>query len=102
MFPSSDKHLWATPTLHKRLLKNRLDITADPGGHRPQHPCAQGRTRAKQDQAQASAPWQNRTCQHDRFKIFTCVCGGQTAVTPPEFRGAKSGTHLLRPEHHNN
>ena len=27
--------------------KNRLDITPDPGGHRPQRPCAQGRTRAK-------------------------------------------------------
>ena len=40
---------------------NRSEITADPGGHRPQHPCAQGRTRAKQDQAQASAPGQNRT-----------------------------------------
>ena len=41
--------------------RNRSDITPDPGGHRPQHPCAQGRTRAKQDQAQASAPGQNRT-----------------------------------------
>ena len=41
--------------------RNRSDITPDPGGHRPQRPCAQGRTRAKQDQAQASAPGQNRT-----------------------------------------
>ena len=26
----------------------RSDITPDSGGHRPQHPCAQGRTCAKQ------------------------------------------------------
>ena len=26
--------------------KNRADIMPDPGGHRPQHPCAQGRTGA--------------------------------------------------------
>ena len=41
--------------------KNRSDITPDPGGHRPQRLCAQGRTCAKQDQVQASAPGQNRT-----------------------------------------
>ena len=41
--------------------KNRSDITPDPGGHRPQRPCAQGRTYAKQDQPRASAPGQNRT-----------------------------------------
>ena len=41
--------------------KNRSHITPDPGGHRPQRPCAQGRTCAKQDQAQASAPGQSRT-----------------------------------------
>ena len=41
--------------------KNRSDITSDPGGHRPQRPCAQGRTRGKQDQAQATAPGQNPT-----------------------------------------
>ena len=40
--------------------KNRSDITPDPGGHRPQRPCAQGRTRVKQDQAQASARRLNR------------------------------------------
>ena len=34
----------------------RSEMTPDPGGHRPQ-----GRTRAKQDQAQASAPGQSRT-----------------------------------------
>ena len=39
--------------------KYRPDITPYPGGHRPQHPCAQGRTRAKQDQAQSSASGQN-------------------------------------------
>ena len=41
--------------------KTRSDITKDPGGHRPQRPYAQGRTHAKQDQAQASAPGQNQT-----------------------------------------
>ena len=45
----------------KQKQKNRSDITPDPGGHRPQRPCAQGRTYAKQDQPQASAPGQNRT-----------------------------------------
>ena len=45
----------------EREEKNRSDITPDPGGHRPQRPCAQGRTCAKQDQAQASAPGRNRT-----------------------------------------
>ena len=38
--------------------KKRSDITPDPGGHRPQRPWAQGRTLAKQDQAQTSAPGQ--------------------------------------------
>ena len=28
----------------KKIKKNRSDITPDPGGHRPQRPCAQGRT----------------------------------------------------------
>ena len=45
----------------KKKEKNRSDNTPDPGGHRPQCPCAQGRTCAKQDQAQASALGQNRT-----------------------------------------
>ena len=45
----------------KHEVKNRSDITPYPGGHRPQRPCAQGWTRAKQDQAHASAPGQNRT-----------------------------------------
>ena len=43
---------------------NSSDITPDPGGHHghsPQRPCAQGRTRAKHDPAQASAPGQNWT-----------------------------------------
>ena len=48
-------------TVLKKEKKNRSDITPDPGGHWPQRPCAQGRTCAKQDQAQASAPGQNRT-----------------------------------------
>ena len=43
----------------KKKKKGRSDITPDPGGHRPQRPCAQGRTYAKQDQPQASAPGQN-------------------------------------------
>ena len=29
--------------------KNISDITPDPGGHRPQRPCAQGRTCAEQE-----------------------------------------------------
>ena len=41
--------------------KNRLDTTPYPSGHRPQRPCAQKRTRAKQDRAHANAPGQNRT-----------------------------------------
>ena len=43
--------------------KTRSGITTDPGGHPPHRPYAQpeGRTRAKQDQAQASAPGQNQT-----------------------------------------
>ena len=45
----------------KKKHTHRSDITPDPGGHWPQRPCAQGRTGAKQDQAQASAPGQNRT-----------------------------------------
>ena len=47
--------------MQKNSKKHRSDITPDPGGHRPQRPCAQGRTCAKQDQAQASAQGQNRT-----------------------------------------
>ena len=47
----------APPPLHpphknKRMKTKRSDITPDPGGHRPQRPRAQGRTRAKQEQAQ--------------------------------------------------
>ena len=43
--------------MQKIIISN---IMPDTGRHRQQHPCAQGRTRAKQDQAQASAPGQNR------------------------------------------
>ena len=46
--------------LWKRKEKNISDIMPDPGGHRPQRPYAQGLARAKQDQAQASAPRQNQ------------------------------------------
>ena len=53
--------LWCMCYLEKKGQKRRSDITPDPGGHWPQRPCAQGQTRAKQDQAQASAPGQNRT-----------------------------------------
>ena len=49
---------WTAST--KKIKKIRSDITPDPGGHRPQRPCAQGRTYAKQDQPQASAPGQNQ------------------------------------------
>ena len=45
----------------QKMKLNRSDIMPDPGGHRPRRPCAQRRTRAKHDQAQASAPGQNRT-----------------------------------------
>ena len=41
--------------------KIRSDITPDPGVHRPQRTCAQGRACVKQDQPQASAPGQNQT-----------------------------------------
>ena len=49
---------WKTKT--KRTKKQ---ITPDPDAHRPQRPCAQGQTRAKQEQAQGVAPGQkqNRT-----------------------------------------
>ena len=49
-------HRW-----QRKKTKNRSDITTDPGEHRVQHPYTQGRTRAQQDQAQASAPGQNQT-----------------------------------------
>ena len=43
--------------LHTIKIKiNRSDSTPDPGGYRPQHPCAQGRT--------------------------LCVCGHCSTVTP--------------------
>ena len=48
-------------SLRFKKKKNRPDITPDPGGHRPQRPCAQGRTCAKKDQPQASASGQNQT-----------------------------------------
>ena len=48
-----DRHT-CTCTRSMKKKKGRSEITPDPGGHRPQQPCAQGRTRAKQDQAQAS------------------------------------------------
>ena len=53
--------LCSAHVFEKKENKNRSDITPDPGGNRPQRPCAQGRTFAKQDQPQASAPGQNRT-----------------------------------------
>ena len=36
------------------------DITPDPGGYRPQRPCAQGRTCAEQEEAQEAAPAQTK------------------------------------------
>ena len=52
--------------VHKNIVykkKQRSGITTDPSGHRPQRPCAQGRTCAKQEQAPGAAPGQiqNRT-----------------------------------------
>ena len=51
------------PGLHAALRlqvctnkKVKSDTTPDPRGHRPQRPCAQGRTCAKQEQAQGAAP----------------------------------------------
>ena len=44
-----------------QALKKRLDITPDPGGHRPQRPCAQGRTCAQQELGAAPGQIQNRT-----------------------------------------
>ena len=35
-------------------------MTPDPGGHRPQCPCAQGRTCAEQEEAQGAAPAQTK------------------------------------------
>ena len=46
-------------TEEQKKKEIRSDITPDPGGHRPQRPCAH--TYAKQDQPQASSPGQNRT-----------------------------------------
>ena len=43
---------------HDHCIKNdthRYNIVPDPGGHQPQHPYAQGRTCAKQKQAQGAA-----------------------------------------------
>ena len=58
---SADRHTIVEKNLNViGNVKKRSDITPDPGGHRPQRPCAQGRTCAKQDQAQASALGQNR------------------------------------------
>ena len=44
----------------KNTKQNRWDITPDLGGRRPKRPYAQGRTRAKQNQAPASDPGQNQ------------------------------------------
>ena len=55
---------YAIMRMKKRGKKHHTHIKAimlGPGGHRLQRPCAQGRTRAKQDPAQASAPGRNRT-----------------------------------------
>ena len=53
----------AYPAVHKNKANKKLDVTSDPGGHRPQRPCAQGRTCAKHEQAHGAVPGQipNRT-----------------------------------------
>ena len=40
--------------------RKRSGITPHPGGHRPQRPCAQRRTRAKQEKVQGAAPGQTK------------------------------------------
>ena len=50
--------------INKQKQKKRSDITPDPGGHRPQRPCAQGRTCAKQEQAQVTSPGQTQNNEH--------------------------------------
>ena len=47
------------PCIHKNPRSN---ITPDQGGHRPQRPCAQGRTGAEQEQARAVAPGLKQNC----------------------------------------
>ena len=46
--------------MKKKIYIYISDITPDPGGRRPQRPCAQGRTSAKQEQAQEAAPAQTK------------------------------------------
>ena len=52
--------------------KKQIDTTPDPGGHRPQHPCAQGRTRAKQDKH-----------SHSVHKDKHAAATGITSCVPP-------------------
>ena len=59
----------------KKKKHNRSDITPDPGGLRPHRPYAQGRTRAQQDQVQASAPG----AKSGPLRIHTKFCTGGTA-----------------------
>ena len=60
---SNTSQTWCVGLLVEEGKTNRSGITPDPAGHRPQRPYsyAQGRTRAKQDKAQASAQAQNQT-----------------------------------------
>ena len=47
--PKDDPRSGINGCKKKKKKKKKSDITPDPGGHRPQRPCAQGRTCAEQE-----------------------------------------------------
>ena len=93
--------------------ETRSDITPDSGGHRPQRPCAQGRTFAKQEQAQGAAPGQiqngtagggttsGRTAKQEGGGLPTCgrrqPGARRRRHTQQECRGKSQTVHLHAP-----
>ena len=81
----------------KKKKKNRSDITPDLGGHRPQRPCAQGRTYAKQlrksEVKGRSHSVEERTCTHS-YKITATSQPASLMKYTWERRGGPGGYWL--------
>ena len=70
------------PDVGHKKIKTKSDIMPNPSGHRPQRPCAQGRTCAEQELAQGAAPGQTKD-----WTVRRATTNGRTA---------KAGQHRLR------
>ena len=73
--------------------KTRTSITPDPGGHRPQLPCAQGRTCAIHEQVQVAALGQVQNRSGGRAAMRGRTTKQEGVGSPTRTQMGKAGAH---------